>query len=107
MRDAIASCGDDEDAMEAVVENIFGICVAGSNALRTEEMIRAKIEAIKDNFRELREVADGDAALFKIGKIAITNLAGKSFPAGAFRKLAAAARASVNSRTVEQMMSAA
>ena len=70
-------------------------------------MIRAKIEAIKDNFRELREVAHGDAALFKIGKIAITNLAGKSFPAGAFRKLAAAARASVNSRTVEQMMSAA
>ena len=92
VQDAIVSCGDDTDAMDAIAENIFDICVAGNNALRTEETIRAKVEAIKANFRELREATGGDAALFGVGKIAIKNLAGKSFPAGVFRKLVAAAR---------------
>lgn len=92
VRDAIASCGDDADAMDAVAENIFFICVAGDNALRPEETIRAKVEAIKANFRELREVAGGDPGLFEIGKISIKNLAGKSVPEGAFRALVAAAR---------------
>ena len=92
VKDAIISCGDDADAMDAVAECIFDICVAGNNALRPEETIRAKVEAIKANFRELREVAGGNSALFDVGKITIKNLAGKSVPDGAFRKLAAAAR---------------
>ena len=92
VKDAIVSCGDDADAMDAVAECIFDICVAGNNALRPEETIRAKVEAIKANFRELREVAGGNSALFDVGKITIKNLAGKSVPDGAFRKLAVAAR---------------
>ena len=92
VQDAIVSCGDDTDAMDAIAENIFDICVTGKNVLRSDEEIRTKVEAIKANFRELREATGEDAALFGVGKIAITNLAGKSFPAGTFRKLAAAAR---------------
>ena len=37
-------------------------------------------------------MAGGDPGLFEIGKISIKNLAGKSVPEGAFRKLVAAAR---------------
>ena len=92
VKDAIISCGDDADAMDAIAECIFDICVAGDNALRPEETIRAKVEAIKANFRELREVAGGNPGLFEIGKISIKNLAGKSVPEGAFRALVAAAR---------------
>ena len=92
VQDAIVSCGDDTDAMDAIAECIFDICVTGKNVLRSDEEIRAKVEAIKANFRDLREATGGDAALFGVGKIAITNLAGKSFPASTFRKLAAAAR---------------
>jgi len=92
VQDAIVSCGDGTDAMDVIAENIFDICVAGNNALRSEETIRAKVEAIKANFRELREVAGGDPGLFEIGKISIKNLAGKSVPDGALRALVAAAR---------------
>ena len=91
VRDAIASCGDDVDAMETIADSVFDICVAGNNDLRGEEAIRAKIDRIKANYRELREVAAGNGALYGIGKVAIMNLKGGSFPAGAFRALAEAA----------------
>ena len=92
VRDAIASCGDDVDAMEAIADSVFDICVAGNNELRGEEAIRAKTDAIKANFRELRKVAAGNGALFGIGKVSIMNLKGKSFPEGAFRTLAETAK---------------
>ena len=91
VRDAIASCGDDVDAMETIADSVFDICVAGNNELRGEEAIRAKTDAIKANFRELREVAAGNGALYGIGKVAIMNLKGGSFPEGSFRALAEAA----------------
>lgn len=91
VRDAIASCGDDVDAMETIADSVFDLCVAGNGELRGEEAIRAKIDGIKANFRELREVAAGNGALFGIGKVSIMNLKGGSFPEGTFPTLAEAA----------------
>ncbi len=77
--------------METIADSVFDLCVAGNGELRGEEAIRAKIDGIKANFRELREVAAGNGALFAIGKVSIMNLKGGSFPAGTFRTLAEAA----------------
>ena len=90
--DAIVSCGDDVDAMEAIATSVTGICLSGSGELRSEEAILAKIEAIKSNFRELREVTKGNDTAYQLGKGAILALRGKSMPEDAFRAMAEAAK---------------
>lgn len=92
VRDAIASCGDDVDAMDTIASSIFDICIAGNNDVRSEEAILEKVDAIKSNFRELREVTKGNRVAFDIGRDAIKNLKGKSMPEGAFRAMVEAAK---------------
>ena len=69
-----------------------GICISGSCELRSDEAILGKIEAIKSNFRELREVAKGNDTVYQLGKGGILALRGKSMPEGAFRAMAEAAK---------------
>ena len=90
--DAIVSCGGDVDAMEAIATSVTGICISGSGELRSEEAVLTKIEAIKSNFRELREVAKGNDTAYQLGKGGIVALRGKSMPEGAFRAMAEAAK---------------
>lgn len=90
--DAIVSCGDDVDAMETIATSVTGICLSGNGELRNEEDILAKIEALKSNFRELREVAKDNDAAYKFGKETLITLGGKSMPEGAFRAMADAAK---------------
>ncbi len=77
-------CGGDK-ALESVVLNIVPtLCLTSNNSLRSEESIKAKIAAIKDNIDELRALGymTKKGELPEIFKIAFANLDGIGFPKG-------------------------
>lgn len=87
VKSALDACGDDIDAKQIVSDNIDSICVTGAGRLRTEEQIKAKIDALCANLAEARKAAGVDATLEKAGMNFLQGLQGKSVPHGLIGKL--------------------
>ena len=77
------------DAREILRKNIVLIVLRGDDSIRSKEEIKAKADAIKANFRELRTVAKGNRQILKAGKLMLDSLAGKSLPPGRIAVLTA------------------
>ena len=77
------------DAREILRKNIVLIVLRGDDSIRSKEEIKAKADAIKANFRELRTVANGNRQILKAGKLLLNSLAGKSLPPGRIAALTA------------------
>ena len=77
------------DAREILRKNIVLIVLRGDDTIRGKEEIKAKADAIKANFRELRTAAKGNRQILKAGKLMLDSLAGKSLPPGRIAVLTA------------------
>ena len=77
------------DAREILCKNIVPIVLRGDDSIRSKEEIKAKADAIKANFRELRTAANGNRQILKTGKLLLDSLAGKSLPPGRIAALTA------------------
>ena len=88
---AIASCIEDPDVLPIVIKNMDTLLVRGDGLLRSTDAVLKKIDDIKANFAELKEVAQKNPAILAAGKKCITELKGKSFPQGVITKVIQAA----------------
>ena len=91
IRDMLAHCGDDFDLKEIVSSCITDISITATSQVRSPEQIKEKIDAIADNFRELRELSKDNPAVYEAGKRMMSALKGKSLPPGTIAKLVAEA----------------
>ncbi|MBO7090390.1 MAG: hypothetical protein J6W23_01300, partial [Victivallales bacterium] len=87
----IASCIEDPDILPIVIKNMDTLLVRGDGLLRSTDAVLKKIDDIKANFAELKEVAQKNPAILAAGKKCITELNGKSFPQGVITKVIQAA----------------
>ena len=88
---AFRACGDDADVRAIVMDNLDLVLVAPDASLRSEDAVRQRVEALRANFAELRELAANDPELLAQGKAMLAMLHGKSLPAGLLRRLVQAA----------------
>lgn len=70
-------------------KTIVSICLRGDDSLRSEAEIKAKADAIKANFREIRAAAQGNRRILAAGKSMMSSLNGKSLSPGLVGKLVA------------------
>ena len=97
IKDMLAHCGDDFDLKDLVSRCIADISITATSQVRSPEQIKEKIDAIADNFRELRELSKDDPAVYEAGKRMMSALKGKSLPPGTIAKLVAeAAKAKID-----------
>ena len=87
----ISSCVENPDVLPIVVKNMDALLVSGDGQLRSTEAVLDKIDNIKANFSELKEVSKKNPAILAAGKKCITELKGKSFPQGVITELVQAA----------------
>ena len=73
------------------MDNLDLVLVAPDASLRSEDSVRRRVEALRANFAELRELAANDPELLAQGKAMLAMLHGKSLPAGLLRRLVQAA----------------
>lgn len=84
-------CGGDKDLEDIVEYGLRAICESGQNELRTEEVVAAKIAAIRDNLAEAREVDRRFPGFYADVVDAMYELNGVAIPPGTFTRLAEAA----------------
>ena len=87
VKDMLAHCGDDFDLKDVVSRRIANICITATAQLRSPEKIKERIDAIADNFRELRELSKNRPAVYEAGKRMMVALDGKALPPGIIAKL--------------------
>ena len=87
VKDMLAHCGDDFDLKDVVSRRIANICITATAQLRSPEKIKERIDAIADNFRELRELSKNSPAVYEAGKRMMVALDGKALPPGIIAKL--------------------
>ena len=87
IKEMLAHCGDDFDLKDVVSRRIANICITATSQVRTPEKIKERIDAIADNFRELRELSKNRPAVYEAGKRMMVALDGKALPPGIIAKL--------------------
>ena len=87
IKEMLAHCGDDFDLKDVVSRRIANICITATSQVRTPEKIKERIDAIADNFRELRELSKNRPAVYEAGKRMMVALDGKALPPGMIAKL--------------------
>ena len=87
VKDMLAHCGDDFDLKDVVSRRIANICITATSQVRTPEKIKERIDAIADNFRELRELSKNSPAVYEAGRRMMVALDGKALPPGMIAKL--------------------
>ena len=87
IKEMLAHCGDDFDLKDVVSRRIANICITATAQLRSPEKIKERIDAIADNFRELRELSNDKQAIYEAGKRMMVALDGKALPPGMIAKL--------------------
>ena len=88
---AFRACGDDADVRAIVTANLDLFLVGANAALRTEEAVRQRVEALRANFAELRQLSANDPELFAQGRAMLVSLHGKALPPGLLPNLVQAA----------------
>ena len=89
----IQSCSDDPELLNLVTKYLDGILVGGDNNLRSAESVQAKLDGLRANLQEIRELSKKTPALKSIGLKYMDALRGKSVPQGLLGKIVAAAKA--------------
>ena len=87
IKEMLAYCGDDFDLKDVVSRRIANICITATSQVRTSEKIKERIDAIADNFRELRELSKNNSSVYEAGKRMMVALDGKALPPGMIGKL--------------------
>ena len=83
-------CEGDKDLEDVVMDVAPSLCMNSNNKLRSDETIRKKIAALKDNLNELRSLGYNTSdGIPKIFKIALVNLEGVAFPKGMLTRIQA------------------
>ena len=87
IKEMLAQCGDDFDLKDVVSRRIANICITATSQVRTPEKIKEKIDAIADNFKEIRKLSKNSPAVYEAGKRMMVALDGKALPPGIIAKL--------------------
>ena len=87
IRNIIESCIDNPDLLDIVVNNMDSILVGGDGKYRSEASIKKRIDNLKDNFAELRELAKDNPSVLEPGKFFIAAMNGKAIPKGMIRTI--------------------
>ena len=82
IREILPHCGDDYDLKDIVSKNMRALCIAGDNTLRTQDAIKARIDALRASLEEVRRTAAGRPKVEQAGIHFLAGLGGKSIPAG-------------------------
>ena len=88
---AFGACGGDAEVRALVLANLDRILVGGNSKLRSEASVRERVEALRANFAELRQLAANDPELFAQGRELLATFHGKALPAGLLGRLVQAA----------------
>jgi len=81
-------CGDDKDVEDIVEWGLHSICMDGGGDLRSEQEVFDRIDAIKSNFDEAREVAKDFPGFMPRFRMSMFGLNGGALPKGAIRRMA-------------------
>ena len=87
VKEMLAYCGDDFDLKDVVSRRIANICITATSQMRSPEQIKGKIDAIADNFKELRKLSKNSPAVYEAGRRMMVALDGKALPPGMIAKL--------------------
>ena len=87
IKEMLAYCGDDFDLKDVVSRRIANICITATSQVRSPEKIKEKIDAIADNFRELRKLSKDNPSVYEAGRRMMVALDGKALPPGMIAKL--------------------
>ncbi|MBR6057591.1 MAG: hypothetical protein IKP58_05405 [Victivallales bacterium] len=88
----IASCMTKPDLLDVVVDNMAAILVGGDGKHRTEAAIRKKINGLKQNYMELRQLALNNPSVLEPGKFFIAAMNGKTIPKGMIKTIVEATK---------------
>ncbi len=88
----IQGCSDDPELLNLVTKYLDDILVGGDNNLRSAESVQAKLDGLRANLQEIRELSKKTPALKNIGLQYLDQLRGKSIPQGLIGKIVAAAK---------------
>ena len=88
---AFNACGNDAEVRALVLANLDLILVAANAELRSVASVRQRVEALRANYDELRQLAANDPELFAQGRELIAVFHGKALPAGLLGRLIQAA----------------
>ena len=83
----IASCMQDSDLLDVVVDNMATILVGGDGKHRSEQSVQKRIDNLKANYRELRKQALDNPSVLEPGKFFIAALNGKPIPKGMIKTM--------------------
>ena len=87
VKEMLAYCGDDFDLKDVVSRRIANICITATSQVRTPEKIKERIDAIADNFKELRKLSKNSPSVYEAGRRMMVALDGKALPPGIIAKL--------------------
>ena len=87
IKEMLAHCGDDFDLKDVVSRRIANICITATSQMRSPEQIKGKIDAIADNFKELRKLSKNSPSVYEAGRRMMVALDGKALPPGMIAKL--------------------
>ena len=80
IRNIITSCIEDPDLLDVVTNNMDSILIGGDGKHRTGAAIKKKIDGLKANYRELRELAKDNPAILEPGKFFFAAMHGTNIP---------------------------
>ena len=91
LSDILGCCGDDDELKEFLIDHglVPGLCIGGDNKPRKLAKIQEKIDGLKENLQEIRDIQiafPGSASVLKHG---LAELTGSTFPKGMLRDMAA------------------
>ena len=86
VREILETCKND-DVLEVIGGLVDKLCISGDGKMRSVAQIKAKADAIKANFEEIKAAANGNNQILRAGKFMMKALTGKSLPKGQIGKL--------------------
>ena len=78
---------DEPDMIAVIIKNMDHILVGGDSRLRSADSVQQRMDNLRANYRELKEVAKNNPAALKAGLDFLDGLNGKSLPQGVIGKL--------------------
>lgn len=93
IHDMVDRCKGDPELLSLVSRYSGQILLAGDNTLRSDAAIRQKVDGLRANLQEIRELSKSNPALKQAGLEFLDSLHGKSVPQGLIGKLVNAAKA--------------
>lgn len=83
----LSECKDDPDLRDLLTLNYKTILTKGDDVIRSKDEVQKKINAIKSNLQELRQLSAGNPQVFNYGKQILSGESGKTFVPGSMTKM--------------------